>query len=923
MKNIRLIIKVALLVAIISLPSVLSAQSPGRADSIPQLRRPLVDSAIAFIEYFDYERAMECAEKLLSVSESKYGVNSIEYAKALDISGEIYYCKGDFENAANYYKRSYELKKLLGESATVSGAKSLNNLAVSEQLRGGFHNSAELLNSSIEIKKNTLGETDSSYLISLHNLANAFIEIDELERASDLFATLLPAKAKIFGAESPSYARTLMNLGVLREKLGAPGDAKKCFESALAILRKNMPDERIEVQKCALQLSEVLIKLGCESQADTLLKSINKSIEKSESSTPFDRALIIYSMAVVEWQKGNFYKSDELLAKAEDWLATSYKSSLLYCDVIVARAAVNSALGKYDRALQYAVYGEKLYRELFGERHPSYASSLHILAGIQRNKGLLAEADSNYRRAFVLYTKQINDYFPFLSDGDKAQFYFSAKDRGNIFNNYALSRYEKNPSILGDMYDFHIATKSMLLSSSLRRNRAIMASGDSETIEKFNEWRSLRSKLSSTLCNNPLDSATINKLSAQIGEVEIELSRATKQFDTGNAMKYSWKDVQATLGPDEAVVEIVRFPLWMNKWTDSVLYCALVLTAETRNEPIAVFLENGYLLEHKFINSYKNIVRARIENQLGYEPYTEFWSRIDNITSKYKKVYVSLDGVYNQLNLNTLLKPNGRYIIDDQEIVLVNNSRELLDKSSTGAEDQKTAALFGNPNFSLNSKPSYERSRRLDPLPFTKVEVERIDTMLLANGWNANVFLGDRATNQNITELQSPKLLHIATHGVFEQNIDNKKCTVFGGFISTGYENPLLRSYLLFSGAESSLAEGKKGEGVLTAFDAMNLSLEKTDLVVLSACQTGLGDIRNGEGVFGLQRAFRVAGAKAVIMSLWTVNDESTQELMNEFYSQWLGGSSLQEAFRAAQLKIKDKYPEPYFWGPFVIAGGN
>ncbi len=923
MKTTKHLIQVALFVAIVSFPSASNAQSPGRADSVPQMRRPLVDSALALINYFDFDRAMECAERLLSVSESKFGVNSIEYAKALDISGEIYYCKGDFENAANYYKRSYELKKLLGETASLSSAKSLNNLAVSEQMRGGFHNSTEFLSSSIEIKKNTLGESDSSYLISVHNLANAFLEIDELERASDLFATLLPAKAKIFGAESPSYARSLMNQGVLREKLGATEDAQKCYETALRILRKNMPDERVEVQKCALQLSEVLIKLGQEARADTLLKSINRNIEKSESSTPFDRGLVLYSMAVVEWQKGNFYKSDELLAKAEDLLATSYKSTLLYCDVIVARAAVNSALSKYDRALQYAVFGEKLYRELFGERHPSYASSLHILAGIQRNKGMLAEADTNYHKAFVLYTKQINDYFPFLSDGDKAQFYFAAKDRANIFNNYALSRYEKNPAILCDMYDFHIATKSMLLSNSLRRNRAVLASGDDEAIEQFNEWRSLRNKLSSTLCNNPRDTAKISELSDEIGKLEIELSRETKKFDTENFRQYSWKDIQATLSPQEAVVEIVRFPLWQNRWTDSVFYCALVLTAETKNEPMIVVIENGYQLEHKYINSYKNIIRSRIENQLDNEPYKVFWSAIDAITSKYKKLYVSLDGIFNQLNLNTILRPDGSYIIDGQEIVLLNNSRELLEKPTAEAGPSRTAALFGNPNFSLNSKPASERSVRLDPLPFTKVEVERIDTMLNANGWTADLFLGDKATSKNITELQSPRLLHIATHGVFEQNIDSKKRTLFGGLMTSGCENPLLRSYLLFSGAESSLAEGKKGDGVLTAFDAMNLSLENTDLVVLSACQTGLGDIRNGEGVFGLQRAFRVAGAKAVIMSLWTVNDESTQELMNEFYAQWLKGSSLQDAFRSAQLKIKEKYPEPYFWGPFVIAGGN
>ena len=133
-------------------------------------------------------------------------------------------------------------------------------------------------------------------------------------------------------------------------------------------------------------------------------------------------------------------------------------------------------------------------------------------------------------------------------------------------------------------------------------------------------------------------------------------------------------------------------------------------------------------------------------------------------------------------------------------------------------------------------------------------------------------------------------------------------------------ENPLLRSGLLLANAKQAIAEG--GDGVLTAYEAKSLNLDETELVVLSACETGLGDVKNGEGVYGLQRAFQTAGVATVLMSLWTVSDNATQELMTSFYENWLiKKQNKRQAFKNAQEQLREKFPHPYYWAAFVMVG--
>jgi CHAT domain-containing protein len=283
-----------------------------------------------------------------------------------------------------------------------------------------------------------------------------------------------------------------------------------------------------------------------------------------------------------------------------------------------------------------------------------------------------------------------------------------------------------------------------------------------------------------------------------------------------------------------------------------------------------------------------------------------------------KTVYFSPDGAYNKLNVNTLKSPTGEFLINKYDFVLLGNSKDLVRmKSRKGQDKLNQAFLVGFPDYGTD---------KFALLPGTKKEIEAIAKLLTASGYTVTQHLEKKATEESIKEIRSQGLMHIATHGFFAPEHEIRDGSVFGISSENASNNPLLRSGLLLANVTETNPETNadvvsEENGVLTAYEAMNLNLTGTSLVVLSACETGLGEVKSGEGVYGLQRAFLVAGAETLIMSLWKVDDAATQELMTNFYTNWIKTGNKRAAFKEAQLQLMTQFPEPYFWGAFVMVG--
>lgn len=813
-----------------------------------------------YIELGEYENARSILEKSQSIIEEKHGNKSPSYAANILNFGRLEQAMGEYPVAEPHFKEAMELSRQNFGNQHPEYARTLNAMALFYQLLGNIADAEPLLLESASIYESTYGKMHPEYITTIENLSSLYQMKGENDKAMPLLQEALKMDAIVYGKDHPVFATTLHNLASLYQKLDKFEEAEPLFMDALQI------DERV-----------------------------NGKQHRSYANT-------LYNL-------GTLYQDLEKYKEAED----AYKEAL------------------------------EIRKILLGESHPDYAYSLYGLASLYHGTRRFNEAYTYYIQVIEKYTEQIDEYFPSMSEKEKSAFYSKIKPVFDAFFDFCIE-YQlfderlPNASPIAEMYNLQLSTKALLLNASNKVRNRILNSGDQNLINNYRDWLSMKEKLVKYL-NYSQDE--LIKHNIKIDEIKLEANELEKKLSTQSYLfsqqiekrKNSWVDVKNYLKENEAAIEIIRVS---KKFiSDSVLYVGLIVTKNSANEPDLIILKDGNKLESRLFNYYRNAIKYSIGNEISYNNY---WKDFSEKLEGTKRVYLSADGIYNKINVNTLWDPKTQLsVIDELEVRFVSNTRELLENTTSIREVNNNAEIFGFPDFnvgidfesiaenSLSRTTGYGFKKGISPLPGTKVEVESIEKMLIANNWKSSINIGLEAHEEKFKSIKSPRLLHIASHGFFMNDISfDDRAQSFEINHNDLNANPLLRSGVLLTGSAKAIILNERGvgeDGILTAYEAMNLNLDNTELVVLSACETGLGEVRNGEGVYGLQRSFIVAGAKNVIMSLWKVNDVTTQELMSGFYSRWLVGMDKFEAFKQAQLEIKSKYDDPYHWGAFVLLG--
>jgi len=561
--------------------------------------------------------------------------------------------------------------------------------------------------------------------------------------------------------------------------------------------------------------------------------------------------------------------------------------------------------------------------------------------------------------------KEINQHFAYMSEKERLLFLDTGRGADPIFLSFCLTYRDGDRSLIGAMYDVALRQKGLVVSSVAALRRRIAASGDKEALSLLDRLAERKTQLANLLNTRAQDAGLWRKkaeeLQQQVNEIERELARRSNALAEDKRLaEAGWRDVQKALANDEAAVEFVRFPFHSGKrWTGRSYYVALVLTPESKSAPDLVLLGEAEKLESVPLRDYREQTQLRgpPSGNTASTSYEAFWKPLQNALdqTKAKRIFLSPDGLLNVVSWGVIQTPDGQRLLDKYDLRIVSNTKDILRPRNASAA--QSAVLIGNPRFDLEEGEQREidqalqkardskvavaslargllsrdqRAASLQPLPGTQEELQAVRSLLQRSGWRVELYSEERALEEVVKRVPTPRILHLATHGFFLPDQEHQQDAARAGLPSRE-EDPMLRSGLFLAGANRTLRRAPRSpdleDGVLTAYEASGLNLEGTELVVLSACETGLGGIKNGEGVFGLRRALQVAGAEAVLMSLWSVPDQETKELMSLFYQKWLSGSDKHQALRQAQLelraKVRARYGQdlPFYWGAFVLVG--
>lgn len=947
-----------------------------------------------------YDKSLPLLEESMKIRKQVLGEDHQDYASSVNNLASVYELKGDFVRAEKMYQEALELtRKAVGEHHP-DFARSCNNLGVLYDRIGRYLKAEPLYLKSREINEKLFTRTHMNYVISNDNLGLLYDDMGLYEKAKRIFLesrniiidikgnrnedyalncnnlaivyyhlgkfNLVEALYKeskkvtieLLGAEHPRYAISCNNLAFFYKEMGRYSEAEPLYKEALAITAKvygkNHPQYALYLNNIA-QLSRYK---GDTTQVFQMLAEARDIRKNHFGRTSTEYAESINNLAHHYIDREDYETAKNLLNESKDIYQKIFNQEHpLYSIALKNLGYVYQLSGAYPEAERYFLESIERRNKVLGENHPDYITSCWDLASLYLLQGKLDKAEPLFLKYLHYQIGEVKTLLPSLSESQRKDYITSHSKAMNRFNEFVSAYYKLKPQIGFKLLDSQIYLKGLIFQSSQKVRKQILSDSDDKLREKYDIWKAKRSAFTRAIQLTEKERESkgldIQKMQSEINDLESYLSQASKAFaESAASGKDSWKNLKGKMKGQEALVEIIRIPFADH----SVKYMALILRSDTQEYPEIVVLENGKDLEKKYLTYYQNAISAKLIDKYSYQNY---WAAIQAALGGVKKIYFSPDGVFNQINIQTLFNPNNEhYLFEDLKVQRIGSPRDLMAQDK-GKDDglkfpsQTEIHLFGFPDYEAfpnKAQASSEigvvytrevpsipidsslrmlgRDGKLSSLPGTKEEIENIARLVKKVGLKPVVFMNREASEENIKLLDNPKVLHLATHGFFLEDLPDEN-RFESGFLAMGKQkflkNPLLRSGLLLAGAEKSLKGEKNAreDGILTAEEALNLNLENTELVVLSACETGLGEIKNNEGVYGLQRAFQQAGAKTVLMSLWNVSDKATQEMMTAFYEYLLLKKlSKAAAFRKAQERIKKKYPHPYYWGAFVLIGG-
>jgi tetratricopeptide (TPR) repeat protein/CHAT domain-containing protein len=991
----------------------------------PSVAATLYDLAALYQEQGRYPEAEPLCQRALLIDEKALGPEHPGVAADLNSLAQLYRMQGRYAEAAPLYQRALGIdEKALGPDHP-NVAMLLNNLALVYLEQGRYAEAEPRYQRAVQILEKTAGPEDAQLAGTLNNLAELYREQGRYSQAEPLYLRAVRIHEKAAGTEGSSSTTALGNLAQLYKEQGRYAEAEPLYQRALRIDEKAFGPEHPAVAKDVNNLAELYWEQGRYPEAESLYQRAIRIHEKTLGPDHPDLAANLNNLAALYQQQSRYAEAEPLYQRAlridEKARGPEHPDT---ADTLNNLAALFHAQGRYVDAEPLFQRGLEIRLNSFGLQHPQVAESLNNLGELYRSQGRYAEARAFHQRALAIREKALGPEHPlvgstlsnlavlefalgkteaaqllfarslellfrrsqysftYMSEKERLQFLDTVSGHFPLYFSFCVTQAGAMPALAGDMYDVVLWEKGFIARSIAALRAQIAATGDSETLKLFDQLTTLKQRLASLRNRSGRDPAEWQRqmanLQLQANETEKQLVQHSVALQVDKSLeRVTWRDVQKALRPGEAAVEVIKFHFHDGKeWTDAYKYAALLLVAGRQAAPQLVVLGTAKELEGAPMDDYRAWVaepdpEEPVRAGVGIKFTAALWEPLEKALGGAKRVYVSTDGVLNQVSLAVMPRSDGKLLLEAYDLRLLTSTKDLLRQAQP--RNSRTAVLLGNPSFQMTEaeqqaavttlkKPGAEpkvfvastatartptlnrglsrdvRGEKLNPLPGTQQEVETVTALLATQHWETQTYTQQRALEEAVKQVQAPRVVHLATHGFFEtdQQVRQRAGSLGENSQPVGMEDPMLRSGLFLAGAQRTLshqsstgqaAASDLDDGVLTAYEATQLNLQGTELVVLSACETGLGKTQNGEGVFGLRRALQEAGTETVLMSLWSVPDQETRELMTLFYQKWLAGKDKADALREAQQEmrqvVRGRYGKdaPFYWGAFVLVG--
>ena len=878
--------------------------------SHPDIAQSLNNLAELYHFQARHAEAEALSKRAINICETALGVDHPLTAISLNNLAEIYRSQGRYTEAKPLYKRAINIfKTALGlEHPWISNT--FNNLALLYYSQGHYDDAEYLYKRALNILENALESDHPLTATLLNNLAKLYQEQGRYADAEYLYKTALEMREKILGSDHPYTAQSLSGLAKLYRYQGRYTEAESHYKRALMIVEKALGNSHPSVATSLNNLATLYSSQKRYSEAESLYK----------------RALII---------------NEKLLGIDHPDVATALNNL----------AALYSSQGRYRDAEPLYKRSLSIWEKALGTYHPSIATSLNNLAEFYQTQGEITQALNFLSRGLEVEEQHLN---VLLATGSERQKQESMKT-------ILATTYQAVSLHLQDAPNNSQAAH-LALTTILRRKGRILdvVTNDLQLLREnttpenqrfLDELQAVRTELSALIYNKPEHLSLeeyhqkVATLKTKADNLEAELSHRSSEFKTIYE-PVTIETVRQFIPANAALVELVLYKPFDTQANQrgKPHYAAYILKASGELqwvdlgevEPIhrAAFFEFSLEIQNRkdaFLGNINPAKKAgRKLDELLMKPIREKLGDVGHII-------LSPDAQLNRIPFAALVDENNQYLIENYKITYLTTGRDLL-RLNNEFPHRQPPVILANPDYDNPGEPtpvpvattrasnalSREVKMSFGALPGTAEEAKVIAPLFP----DVILFTESQATENVIKQLEAPQVLHIATHGFFLKNIPDFISNNSRDFYPENtrvsippQENPLLRSGLALAGVNPR--ESGSEDGVLTALEVASLRLRGTKLVVLSACETGLGEIENGEGVYGLRRAFTLAGAESQLMSLWTVSDAGTKELMIKYYRRLMQNQGRFEAWRQTQLEMlnSQQYQHPYYWAAFIPVG--